>query len=172
MLTLYSYRPQMFTRRPHVQTPTVEGPVYGLPVDVLGREDEFVLTAAVPGVFQPTHINGRDYVDGGLVSPVPVRTARELGAGFVIAVDISARPRDGRTRSSIEVLLQTFAIMGQALGRHETAAADVVIRPHTSELAAADFNSRHKAVLEGEKATAAVMAELKAKLERRRTTPR
>jgi NTE family protein len=129
-------------------------------------------SAAVPGVFQPTHINGRDYVDGGLVSPVPVRTARELGAGFVIAVDISARPRDGRTRSSFEVLLQTFAIMGQALGRHETATADVVIRPHTSELAAADFNSRHKAVLEGEKAAAAVMSELKAKLEQRRTAPR
>lgn len=125
-------------------------------------------SSAVPGVFQPTQINGRDYVDGGLVSPVPVRTAREMGATFVIAVDISARPRDGRTRSSFDVLLQTFAIMGQALGRQETAAADVVIRPQTSELTAADFNSRHKAVLEGEKAAAAVMNELKLKLERRR----
>jgi NTE family protein len=126
-------------------------------------------SAAVPGVFQPTRINGRDYVDGGLVSPVPVRTARDMGADFIIAVDISARPRDGRTHSSVDMLLQTFAIMGQTLGRYETATADIVIRPQISDLAATDFNSRHKAVLEGEKAATAMLVELKAKLERRRT---
>lgn len=129
-------------------------------------------SSAVPGVFQPTRINGRDYVDGGLVSPVPVRAAHDLGADFVIAVDISARPRDGRTGSSVEVLLQTFAIMGQSLGRYQTSAADIVIRPVTTDLAATDFSSRHKAVLEGEKAAAAVMSELKAKLEKRRTEGR
>jgi NTE family protein len=125
-------------------------------------------SAAVPGVFQPTRINGRDYVDGGLVSPVPVRTAREMGADFIIAVDISARPRDGRTHSSIDVLLQTFAIMGQTLGRYETATADIVIRPQINDLAATDFNSRHKAVLEGEKAATAMLGEIKAKLQKRR----
>ena len=129
-------------------------------------------SAAVPGVFQPTRINGRDYVDGGLVSPVPVKTARELGADFVIAVDISARPKEQRTRSTIEVMLQTFAIMGQALGRHEATGADIVIRPTTNELTATDFASRHKAVLEGEKAATTMMGDLKAKLEQRRLSRR
>lgn len=126
-------------------------------------------SAAVPGIFQPTRINGRDYVDGGLVSPVPVRIARELGADIVVAVDISARPRDGKTGSSIEVLLQTFSIMGQALGRHETATADVVIRPVTADLTQTDFTSRHRAVLEGERAATAAMPELKRRLDARRT---
>lgn len=125
-------------------------------------------SAAVPGIFQPTRINGRDYVDGGLVSPVPVRIARELGADFVIAVDISARPKDGKTGSSVEVLLQTFAIMGQTLGRHETATADVVIRPTTADLTQTDFSSRHRAVLEGERAAALVLPDLKRKLDVRR----
>lgn len=128
-------------------------------------------SAAVPGVFQPVAINGREYVDGGLVSPVPVRVARSLGANFVIAVDISAKPRDASTRSSLDVLLQTFAIMGQTIGRYETAEADVVIRPVTAELPATDFAGRHRAVLEGEKATAAVMVDLKGRLERKRQHP-
>jgi predicted acylesterase/phospholipase RssA len=49
-------------------------------------------SATVPGVFQPVRINGREYVDGGLSSLIPVRAAREMGADVVIAVDISARP--------------------------------------------------------------------------------
>lgn len=125
-------------------------------------------SSTVPGVFQPVAINGREYVDGGLVSPVPVRTARSLGANFVIAVDISAKPKDGKTQNTLSVMLQTFAIMGQSISRYELAEADMVIRPATAELPSADFQARHKAVLEGEKAAAGVMAELKAKLEKMR----
>ena len=128
-------------------------------------------SSAVPGVFQPVNINGRDYVDGGLVSPIPVRAARSLGANFVIAVDISANPRDARTTSTVDVLLQTFAIMGRSISRYETTEADVVIRPVTAELPATDFAGRHRAVLEGEKAAAAIMADIKDKLARLRNPP-
>jgi NTE family protein len=129
-------------------------------------------SATVPGVFQPVTINGREYVDGGLVSPVPAAIARRLGADFVIAVDISAKPRDVRLQSTLDVLLQTFAIMGQTIGRHETADADVVIRPATTELSATDFAARHRAVLEGEKAAAGAMVEIKDKLAKRAPKPR
>lgn len=125
-------------------------------------------SAAVPGVFQPVAISGREYVDGGLVSPVPVRYARQLGANFIIAVDISQRPQDSPTDTTLDVLLQTFNIMGKVIGYYETADADVVIRPLTSGLPATDLSGRHRAVLEGEKAAALVMAELKDKLERKR----
>ena len=128
-------------------------------------------SSAVPGVFQPVNINGRDYVDGGLVSPLPVRAARSLGANFVIAVDISANPRDARTTSTVDVLLQTFAIMGRSISRYETTEADVVIRPVTAELPATDVAGRHRAVLEGEKAAAAIMADIKDKLARLRNPP-
>lgn len=127
-------------------------------------------SAAVPGVFQPVAIAGHEYVDGGLVSPIPVRFARKLGATFVIAVDISSRPKDAATRSTLDVLLQTFSIMGQTIGAFETAEADVVIRPVTTDLPATDFAGRHRAVLEGEKAAALVMAELKTRLASQRAS--
>lgn len=128
-------------------------------------------SSSVPGVFQPVAIRGREYVDGGLVSPVPVRFAQDMGANFVIAVDISNRPQASKTKSSLDILLQTFAIMGQSLNRSELPLADVVIRPDISQLASADFKTRHLAVLEGEKATAQALPELKAKLDAWRRPP-
>lgn len=125
-------------------------------------------SSTVPGVFQPVEIGGREYVDGGLTSPVPALSARAMGADFVIAVDISGVARRGRPSSTLDVLLQTFAIMGQAISRHELKAADVVIRPATAAVSSTDFDDRHLAILEGEKAAAAVMPELKAKLARLR----
>ncbi len=121
-------------------------------------------SSAVPGVFQPVEISGREYVDGGLTSPVPAQSARAMGADFVIAVDISSVGRREKLSGTLDVLLQTFAVMGQALSRHELEDADVVIRPKTAAVSSTNFEDRHLAILEGEKAAAAVMAELKARL--------
>jgi NTE family protein len=121
-------------------------------------------SSAVPGVFQPVPIAGRQYVDGGLTSPVPVRVARALGADLVIAVDISAQPRLGRIGDTFEVLLQTFAIMGQTIGQHELADADVVIRPAIGHLGPADFEHRNQAIAEGEKAARAALPEIRRRI--------
>ncbi len=121
-------------------------------------------SSSVPGIFQPVAINGKEYVDGGLVSPVPVRVARSLGADFVIAVDISDKPLNNKTESSVEIMLQTFNIMGQSISRNELPEADIVIRPDTPGISGTDFKDRHMAVLQGEKAVAAILPELKEKL--------
>lgn len=125
-------------------------------------------SSAVPGVFQPVEMNGRDYVDGGLTSPVPAQVARTMGADFVIAVDISNVSRRERLSGTLDVLLQTFAIMGHTLSGHELKEADVVVRPQTAAVSSTDFEGRHLAILEGEKAAAAIMPELKARLARAR----
>lgn len=125
-------------------------------------------SCAVPGVFQPVVINGRSYVDGGLVRPVPASEARALGADFVIAVNISNLPQNNRTDTTVDVLMQTFDIMSQTINRYELSNADVVIRPVTREIAQGNLDGRHLAILEGEKAVAAIMPELKARLEKLR----
>ncbi len=121
-------------------------------------------SSSVPGVFQPVTINGREYVDGGLVSPVPVRAARGMGADLVIAVYISNDPRFGKTRDSFDVMLQTFAIMGQSIAGYELAEADIVIRPDTGAMRGTDFDNRHQAIIEGEKAGLAAIAAIKQKI--------
>ncbi len=122
----------------------------------------------MPGVFQPVRIGNIDYVDGGLVSPVPASFARKMGADFVIAVNISAQPDAQPASSTLEVLLQTFAIMGQSLNSYELKQADVVIRPELATMKGSDFQSRSVAIIAGEKAAQAAIAEIRQRLKQKR----
>lgn len=123
-------------------------------------------SSSVPLAFQPVTIRGRQYVDGGLTSPVPVKLAYDMGASFVIGVDISDKPANGSINSSIEVAFQILAIMGQMIRRYERPVADVMIQPDISRLGSVAFDNRHQAILEGERAAGIHMAGLKDKLAR------
>ncbi len=96
--------------------------------------------------------------------PVPVSVARSLGADFVIAVDISNSPKSNKTENRLDELLQTFDIMSQTINQYELPGADVTVKPDISKINQTNLMGRHLAVLEGEKAAAAIMPGLKAKL--------
>lgn len=118
-------------------------------------------SSSVPGVFQPVTIGRFHYVDGGVVSPVPVDAARELGADVVIAVDISSKARGQTPSGMLGTLSQSVAIMGQKLGQAELARADVIVRPQVLDIGGADFTQRATAILEGEKAALAAMPQIR-----------
>ncbi len=119
-------------------------------------------SSAVPAVFQPVRISGRDYVDGGLVSPVPVRAARKMGAELVIAVDISSPPDGNLSGGTLEILLQTFSIMGKSINTFELKDADIVVRPVLNGVASSDFSARKKAIEAGRQAMLLQMPQLRA----------
>jgi NTE family protein len=121
-------------------------------------------SSSVPAVFQPVRIGDREYVDGGLVSPVPVRFARQMGAEMVLAVDISSPPDGAATDGTMKLLLQTFAIMGKSINRFELRDADVVLRPPLLGVSSADFTSRVRAIRSGRDTALAQLPEIKAKL--------
>ncbi len=121
-------------------------------------------SSAVPAVFQPVRIGSREYVDGGLVSPVPVRFARQMGAEFVIAVDISELPDGAPTGDVMRILLQTFSIMGRSINTFELRDADVVLRPRLRGVSGADFGARKRSIEAGREAALAALPELKAKI--------
>ncbi|MBD9393255.1 patatin-like phospholipase family protein [Acidovorax sp. ACV01] len=121
-------------------------------------------SSSVPGVFQPVSIGKYHFVDGGIVSPVPVDAARQLGADIVIAVDISNKARGQTPGNMLGALNQSIAIMGQKLGEAELARADVVIRPKVLDIGPADFSQRASAIVEGEKAALAVMPQIRERI--------
>lgn len=121
-------------------------------------------SSAVPAVFQPVKIGTREYVDGGLVSPVPVRFARQMGAEVVIAVDISAVPEGNATGDPLRMLLQTFAIMGRSINQFELREADVVLRPRLPGVSGADFAARKRIIQAGRQAALAALPDLRAKV--------
>lgn len=121
-------------------------------------------SSAVPAIFQPVRIGGQDYVDGGLVAPVPVRYAREMGAEVVLAVDISAEPATSDADGTLQVLLQTFSIMGRSINRHELSSADVVVRPRLEQVGSTGFSQRQRAIEAGRQAMLAALPRLRAAL--------
>ncbi|QBJ77794.1 patatin-like phospholipase family protein [Aquitalea sp. USM4] len=124
-------------------------------------------SASIPNVFLPVVIAGKRYVDGGLVSPVPVSAAREMGADFVIAVDISAKPKPGKATGLFSMLDQSFNIMSGPTLAAELKQADVVVRPNVLNIGSADFEARHQAILEGEKAAQQLIPLIRSRLQQK-----
>jgi len=118
-------------------------------------------SSAVPAVFQPVRIGQREYVDGGLVSPVPVRFAREMGAELVIAVDISSPPEGAATGDPFKMLLQTFSIMGKSINQFELKDADVVLRPKLAGVGSADFTARAQSIRAGRDAAQLALSDIR-----------
>ena len=118
-------------------------------------------SSAVPAVFQPVKIGSREYVDGGLVSPVPVRQAREMGANVVIAVDISTDPEGSPASDTFQILMQTFNIMGKSLNTVLLKDADVVVKPALMGVKSADFAARRKSIEAGREAMLKALPRLK-----------
>ena len=122
-------------------------------------------SSSIPGVFEAVAIGKAHYVDGGVVSPVPVDAARELGADFVIAVDISSKANGiASPTSMLGNVNQSITIMGQKLGALELARADIVIRPKVTDIGATDFAQKNRAILEGERAAQAALPEIRKKI--------
>ena len=121
-------------------------------------------SCSVPGVFQPAVISGKEYVDGGLVAPVPVSYARQMGATLVIAVNISSEPVHQDASGTLGVLQQTISIMQRSINQYELKSADIVIQPQLKQMGGGDFKSRNAAILAGEAAAQEQMGLIKEKL--------
>lgn len=121
-------------------------------------------SCSVPGVFQPAVISSKEYVDGGLVAPVPVSYARQMGATLVIAVNISSEPVHQDASGTLGVLQQTISIMQRSINQYELKSADIVIQPHLKQMSSGDFKSRNAAILAGEVAAQEQMGLIKEKL--------
>ena len=107
-------------------------------------------SVSIPSMFIPTDIAGLEYVDGGLVSPVPVNVARNLGADLIIAVDILAQPEYTETHHVWGLFNQNINIMQQRLAQQELQYADIVIQPDIREKAHIfDVSSREKIMQAG-----------------------
>jgi len=128
-------------------------------------------SCSVPVVFQPTPIRGIEYVDGGLVSPVPVKVARASGADLVIAVDVSRQPDEQKSLDSTAAMLNhAFVVMEHALAQEESKLADVVIRPNLAKVRATDLAARAQAIAAGEDAARAALAQIRSLIAERTLT--
>lgn len=99
---------------------------------------------AVPGVFAPRQYQGRSLVDGGMSSQLPIRTALEMGADIVIAIDTTVAPPAIEGSPSIaETTQQLIRLSVWKNWRQETTLLDeedVLIRPDLTGLSTSSFH--------------------------------
>src|SRR5262245_34457896 len=121
-------------------------------------------SASVPRVFVPPVINGEEYIDGGLSSPVPVKIARAMGADIVVAVDVSWF---AQTRDPSQGELARHGRSGRyALLAQELDGADIVIVPRTVRTRMLDFTQKAANIAAGEAAGREAAMEVRALIAR------
>lgn len=121
-------------------------------------------SCSIPGVFIPALFEGRELVDGGLTSPVPVGVARQMGADVVIAVDVGGRPTSKPRSGLYEIILQSFEIMGRSLAQMESKTANLLIQPKTDRFDSSDFSARKEMIEAGYLAGQAALPDLRRRL--------
>jgi NTE family protein len=109
-------------------------------------------SCAIPGIFNPVELDGRLLVDGGVLERVPVSTVKEMGADFVIAVDVGAYVGEYKINHIFDVLAKTIDIMAREIQRTQILEADLVIAPNLEDLGPFHFHRAEEAIARGEEA--------------------
>lgn len=118
-------------------------------------------SCAMPGVLHPVEHQGMLLIDGGWGEAIPVMAARELGADFVIGVDVFGAPRPfSAPRNAIDVIARADSLLRIALSEAQLKTADVVLVPQNGVAHWADFSTSAQAVQRGEEEVERKLAEL------------
>ncbi|MFC1624941.1 patatin-like phospholipase family protein [Patescibacteria group bacterium] len=93
-------------------------------------------SCSVPILFDPQKRRGKILIDGASTEPVPVRAVREMGADFVIAVNLNTGLFPMKEEDFVyktRILLATNRAMIDKLAEYNCREADVVITPRISK---------------------------------------
>ena len=131
---------------------------------------------SIPGIFEPVRLGGRVLVDGAVVTPLPVRPVRAMGADFVIAVHVPAPGgvSDARKRAAgkrlaeqhnlMSTIFRSHAFAGDVLAHHASLEADVCIRPDVALFAWREYRAAVEIIHAGRQAGRESIAQIKAQL--------
>jgi len=106
-------------------------------------------SCAIPGVFVPvTDSSGRALIDGGVVSPMPTRAVKKMGADIVIAVDLLTCGATywGRPTTLLGMFFQSAMMMLRTASRNQHYRADIVIEPQIAHIRPDEMGKRDELV--------------------------
>jgi NTE family protein len=131
---------------------------------------------SLPGIFTVVKKDGRLLVDGGLTTPVPINVVKNMGADFVIAVNVNPdvtkriskadRERIAKKKDPnlLQIAMQSLYITTYALAHNSLSGADVAIEPDLGSITSSDFKLAGKAIYRGREAAEKALPEIRRKL--------
>ncbi|MFH1715524.1 MAG: patatin-like phospholipase family protein [Elusimicrobiota bacterium] len=128
-----------------------------------------VASSAIPGVFPPVYIGDNLYADGGVLSSVPVPEAVEMGANYVIGVDVrSTRHQIAVLNNAYEVLARSNYIATYKLNSMRLEGADSIIAPDVHSIHWANFKKIDFVEEKGREAAQASIQKITASIKRKK----
>ena len=123
-------------------------------------------SSSVPVVFTIPKWRGRHLVDGGLMNPVPTKIARDMGADFVISVNVLPykAPSDDKEPNILGIMMKAFYILDSKFIESSIRDSDVVIQPDVVHIAFTDFQRAEECIIQGVIAAQLAIPEIKKKL--------
>jgi NTE family protein len=132
--------------------------------------DAVYASSSIEGVFPPLRMDNQLLSDGGVTSLVPVDAVRELGANFVIGVNIpEISRRENRLGSGIEVILRADSLTRKKLNDLVLTTADVIVTPEVKTIHWANFGKVDECIQKGYEATKNKINEIKEKIGKKKS---
>jgi NTE family protein len=120
-------------------------------------------SCALPGLVNPVQIDGRTLMDGGIVDNLPVTAAREMGADYVIGIDVfepNYRSEGGPLAQGLMAVETLIRHAGGGIGL-----ADYLISPNTAGRSFVRFSQYPELISIGERAARQSLPGLLASIE-------
>ncbi len=114
-----------------------------------------------PGIFNPVRLDGRLLVDGGIKNSVPTKMAKVFRPDYMIAVNVGFYVKDGRIENILQMILQSFQIMGHELNRYQASSANISIEVEMNDVDQTAFNKSRETVAAGVRAAETKIARIK-----------
>jgi NTE family protein len=135
--------------------------------------DAIRASISIPSLMRPHTINGISYIDGGVSNNLPVEQARELGADFVIAVNVASpvMPTDS-LKTFTEVLNQVINYRINEKIEPQIEEADIYINPlKANSFDILDFNKVDELIQIGYEEADKYIDQLHAVAEKQNSSP-
>lgn len=113
--------------------------------------DAVEASSSLPGYFYPFERDHQVLVDGAVLQVVPTLAARDLGADFVIAVNVSqSLPENPVLENTLDIMFRATSVLNHRYNRYLLREADMVLRPDVGERHWSDFEHYQQCILKGE----------------------
>ncbi|MEM8848266.1 MAG: patatin-like phospholipase family protein, partial [Bacteroidota bacterium] len=124
--------------------------------------EAIMASGTFPSLFEPSEVDGNILIDGGVVNNYPIDEVRQMGADFIIGVDVQhdLASRESLT-SATEILLQINNYRTVNDMKEKSKQTDIYIRPAIDDFSVIDFERGQEIIQSGQEGATKKLEELK-----------